>query len=454
MSPETTTSRRKFLTRTAPSTAAGAFLFHIVPSTVFGSQDQPAPSDRINFGHIGIGGRGFGFLRPPLAPGAKVPANPNLGGTGDRFLRPSQSVALCDVDSARLDKAATKVGGKPKLYKDFRRLLEDKDVDAVVVATPDHWHALIMIMACQAGKDVYVEKPACETMEEGRAMVTAAERYARVVQVGSQGRSQLGAWHAANYIRNGQLGTVRKVACWHYANPPGDWTPDSEPPSELDYDTWLGPMRWVPYNKKRTHGSFRWMLDFGGGQIRDRGAHIMSIAQWIMNADLTGPVTIEATGEPHHDGMYDTPNTMNVTYQFKNPDWTLIWAQPGEPSGELEARYGAIYYGDKGKLTVTYGDGDHTDTEPKAKEYKVPAGGVQVFQSPGHMENFEDCVKSREKPIMHIEAGYRVAALCVLGNISYKLHRKLEWDLATERIKNDDEANRLLSRPGRGIWNL
>ena len=169
---------------------------------------------------------------------------------------------------------------------------------------------------------------------------------------------------------------------------------------------------------------------------------------------MTGPVSVEATGEPHHDGMYDTPNTMNVTYQFKNPDWTLIWAQPGEPSKELEARYGAIYSGDKGRLTVTLGDGQNTNTEDKAKEYKVPGGGVQVFQSPGHVENFEDCIKSREKPIMHIEAGYRVAALCVLGNISYKLHRKLEWNPVAERVKDDDEANRLLSRPGRGIWNL
>jgi predicted dehydrogenase len=454
MPSENKTSRRKFLTHTASSTAAGAFMFHIVPSTVFGSQEQPAPSDRVNFGHIGIGGRGRGFLRPALAPGAKVPAPPNLGGPGTRFLRPSQSVALCDVDATRLDQAATKVGGKPKLYKDFRRLLEDKDVDAVFIATPDHWHALITVMACEAGKDVYCEKPACNTIEEGRAMVTAAERYGRVVQIGSQGRSQMAAWHACQYIRNGQLGTVRKVTCWHYANPAGDWTPDSEPPPELDYDTWLGPMRWIPYNKKRVHGSFRWMLDFGGGQIRDRGAHIMSIAQWIMNADYTGPVSIEATGEPHHDGMYDTPNTMNVTYEFKNPDWTLIWAQPGEPSKELEARYGAIYWGDKGRLTVTYGDGQNTNTEEKAKAYKVPEGGVQVFQSPGHAENFEDCIKSREKPIMHIEAGYRVAALCVLGNLSYKLRRKLEWDAVNERVKNDEEANRLLSRPGRGIWNL
>ena len=440
-------SRRSFLTGTAA--AAGALAFDIIPGSVFA---QPAPSDRINFGHIGIGGRGTGFLRPES--GGPTKPSPNLGGFGERTLRPSRSVALCDVDAGHLDKAASRVGGHPKLYKDFRRLLEDKDVDAVFIATPDHWHALMMIMACEAGKDVYVEKPACLTIEEGRAMVQAAERYGRVVQVGAQGRSQPAAYHACAYIRNGQIGTVRSVTCWHYASPTGDWTPDSAAPSELDYETWLGPARYIPYNSKHTHGSFRWLLDFGGGQIRDRGAHIMSIAQWIMNADNTGPVTIDGTGEGPHDGMYDTATTMNVTYEFKNPDWTLVWAQPGVPSTTMKAPYGAVYHGDKGEVTVTYGDGQGTDTEPQVKKYEVPPGGVQVFRSPGHGENFEDCIKSREKPIMNIEAGVHAANLCILGNLSFAVGRKFEWDPVSERILNDDEGTRLMSRPGRGPWHL
>ncbi|HTM47442.1 MAG TPA: Gfo/Idh/MocA family oxidoreductase [Bryobacteraceae bacterium] len=444
MDQETKISRRAVL-----SGAAGACAFDIVPASVFA---QPAPSDRIHFGHIGIGGRGSGFLRPES--GGPTKPSPNLGGTGDRVLRSARSVALCDVDTSRLDKAASRVGGHPKLYKDFRRLLEDKDVDAVFIASPDHWHALMMIMACEAGKDVYVEKPACLTIEEGRAMVRAAERYGRVVQVGSQGRSQPAAWHACSYIRNGEIGTVRKVAAWHYASPTGDWTPDSAPPPELDYDAWLGPARYIPYNPKHTHGAFRWLLDFGGGQIRDRGAHVMSIAQWIMNSDAIGPVTIDGRGEPPHDGMYDTADKMNVTYEFKNPDWTLIWAQPGEPSAELEARYGAVYWGDKGRLTVTLGDGQNTATEEKAMKYQVPPGGVQVFRSPGHGENFEDCIKSREKPIMNIEAGVRVAHLCILGNLSFAMGRRFEWDPVNERILNDEEANRMLSRPGRASWHL
>ncbi len=442
-------TRRGFVT-----TGAAATLFHIVPSHCLGLQGQTPPSDTINFGHIGIGGRGRGFLRPEANLEKPTPASPNLGGDGTRMQRPVRSLALCDVDLKRIDDAASRVGGKPRLYKDFRKLLEDKDVDAVVIASPDHWHALMTILACQAGKDVYCEKPASNTIEEGRAMVTAAERYARVVQIGSQGRSQLASFHAKNYIRNGQLGKVDKVLCWHYASPDGDWTPDEPAPPELDYELWLGPARSMPYNKKHTHGQFRWLIDFGGGQIRDRGAHVMSIANWIMDCDAKGPVSIDASGDPPRDGMYDSAVTMRVTYEFKDPDWTLVWAQPGETSKELDARYGAVYHGDKGRLSVTLGDGQGTATEQKAKDYKASIDGVKVFQSPGHMENFEDCIRTREKPIMHMEAGHRVASLCILGNVAFQLRRKLEWDWKTERVVNDDEANRMLSRPGRGPWSL
>ena len=446
-------TRRSFL-RDTTAAAGAATLFDIVPARALGLQGQPAPSDTLNLGHIGIGGRGRGFLRPEANVGKPIAAPANLGGDGTRNLHSARSMALCDVDSARLDDAATRVGGRPKLYKDFRRLLEDPDVDAVYIASPDHWHALQTIMACQAGKDVYVEKPACNTIEEGRAMVTAADRYGRVVQVGSQGRSQLSAWQAANYVRAGRIGQVRRVTCWHYASPDGDWTPDSEPPPGLDYEMWVGPARWLPYNAKRTHGSFRWMIDFGGGQIRDRGAHVMSIANWIMDADHKGPVSIDAKGEPPHDGMYDSAVTMEVTYEFQNPNWTLVWAQPGEVSSQLNARYGAVYWGDTGNLTVTYGDGQPTSTEQKAKDFAAQCDCGKAFKSPGHSVNFEDCIRTREKPIMHMEAAHRVASLCVLGNVAFQLQRKLEWDAVAERFKNDDEANRMLSRPGRAGWHL
>ncbi len=428
-----TISRRAFLKTVSVSTG-GVFAFSIVPHTVFGSPDRPAPSDQLRFGNIGLGGRGMGFVRPDT------------------------SIALCDVDDARLASAAERTGGNPKLYKDYRDLLEQKDIDGVFVTTPDHWHALMTIHACEAGKDVYVEKPACNTIEQGRAMVNAAARYARVVQVGSQGRSQEGAFYGCQYIKNGQIGRVREVLCWHYANPTGDWTPDTEPPSDLNYENWVGPNRWIPYNKTHTHGAFRWMLDFGGGQIRDRGAHVMSVAMWVMGADRTGPVTVEPKGDPQFRGQYDVPEFMEITYRFTNPDWTMVWAMPGVAHEEgfkwVRGSYGANYVGDKGNLIITYGDTAETDTEEKAKQYTPPSDGVKIFHSPGHRENFEDCIRTREKPIMHIEAGHRVATLCILGNLAWVLQRPLQWDSVSERIIDDEEANRLLSRPGRGEWHL
>jgi len=421
------TTRRRFLQQSSAAVGAGTLAPNWVPSTVFAAPERPAPSDRIVFGNIGIGGR------------------------GEAFLRPGQCAALCDVDANHLKKAAERVGGNPGLYKDYRELLDRKDIDAVFVTAPDHWHGVMTVHACEAGKDVYVEKPASVTHEEGRAMVNAAKRYGRVVQVGSQGRSTRGAHAACTYIRNGNLGPVRKVTCWHYASPVGDWTPDSDPPPDLDWDLWLGPARWMPYNSKKCHFNFRWLIEFGGGQIRDRGAHIFSVALWCMNQDHTGPVMIDVKGEPPHDGMYDCPVTMEAVYEFKNPDWTLIWSQPGHP--EMGAAYGAKYWGDKDTLIVTGGDGG-CDTEEKAKNYKVPTKGIEVFNSPGHTENWIDCIKTRQQPVMHIEAAHRVATLCILGNISFRLGRKLEWDAVSEKVKNDEEANRLLRFVGRGPWHL
>ncbi|MFB3788608.1 MAG: Gfo/Idh/MocA family protein [bacterium] len=420
------TSRRTFLKQ---STAAlgGVTAFHVFPARVIGQDGQPAPSDAIVLGNIGVGGRGSAFVRPGM------------------------TAAVCDVDENHLKAAGERMQGKAALYKDYRELLDRQDIDAVTIGTPDHWHGLMTVHACEAGKDVYVEKPACVYIEEGQAMLAAARRYARVVQVGSQGRSTDAAYHACRYIRNSNLGKVSKVTCWHYENPVGDWTPNATPPPELDWDLWLGPARWMPYNPNKVHFNFRWLLDFGGGQIRDRGAHVMSVALWCMNADQQGPVSVTATGEPPHEGIWNCPPTMDITYEFKNPDWTMTWSQPGEKL--LDAAFGAKYWGDKDTLIVTGGDGG-CGTEEKAMKYTPPADGVEVFKSPGHFENWLDCIKTREKPLMDIEAGYRVAVLCILGNISYRLGRKLEWDAEKEQVINDDEANRFLKLVGRGPWNL
>jgi predicted dehydrogenase len=431
MSTKKLISRRSFT-----GTAAGVTALTLVPTSVLPSPNRTAPSDELLFGHIGIGGRGGGFVRP--------------NGT---------SIALCDVDENRLQDAAKRARGNPKLYTDYRDLLENKDIDAVFIASPDHWHALHTVHACEAGLDVYCEKPACKSMKEGLAMVEAAKRYSRVVQIGSQGRSQEGAYYGKRYINNGQIGNVSEVRCWHYPSPTGNWVPNEDPPENLDYDKWLGPARDMPYNPRMLPGAFRWFMFSGGGQIRDRGAHVMSVATWVMDADNSGPVTVDFQGGyPPYDGIYDTAVHMKIVYEFKNPDFKLIWDQPGEAHEEgfewPRNSYGANYIGDKGNLIITYGDTADTDTEQKAKDYVPGPDGVEVFHSPGHRENFENCIRTREKPIMHIEAGVKTAALCVLGNIAFTLQRKLEWDHKTWTITNDDQANRMLHRPGRGIYNL
>jgi predicted dehydrogenase len=418
-------SRRQFLSR-AGLLGAGLAAPAIFPRGLLGAA---SPNEKVVTGHIGVGGMGTGHLN-----GMK-----DLVG------------AICDVYEPHLQRAARSVGRYVPLYKDFRKVLDQRDIDAVVIATPDHWHGVMAVLACEAGKDVYVQKPASVTIEEGRAMVRAAERCGRVVQVGSQGRSTSAAYKACEFIRNGGIGRVTKVTCWHYNNPVGGTKPDSDPPAGLDWDLWLGPCRWVPYNEDRCHFNFRWFLEFGGGQIRDRGAHVMSVAMWIMDADHTGPVSVEAVGEAPKVGIWDCPTTMTVTYKFKDPDWTMTWNQPGEP--KMGAGYGAVYTGEKDSLIVTGGDGG-CGTEEKAMRYHAPADGYHPYKSPGHEQDWLNCIRTRKKPIMHIEAGHRVAALCILGNIAYILGRKLTWDPVAERCVGDEEANRMLARPNRAPWRI
>lgn len=420
-------SRRQFLAASAAAVAAPM----ILPTGVLAAKGRPGANDRIVTGHIGIGGMGSGHLNA---------------------LR-NQAAALCEVDKNHLAKAVDMVGRKVDTYEDYRRILDRKDIDAVFIAAPDHWHGVMTVHACEAGKDVYCEKPACNTIEEGKAMCRAAERYGRIIQIGSQGRSQDYAYKACRYIKNGQIGDVKRVECWHYENPVGGDPKNNGPaPAELNWDMWLGPARWVPYNPDRVHFNFRWFLEFGGGQIRDRGAHVLSLVSWFLDLDDKGPVRVTATGEPPHSGLWDCPPTMEVTWEFKNPDLTVVWSQPGamlKPES-----FGAIYKGAKEDLVVFGGDGGGTTTDRKVIEYEPPADGVQVFKSPGHHENFFDCMRTREKPLMNIWAAHRVASMCILGNLAYRLGRPLEWDAANERFVNDDEANRLLSSPGRGPWHV
>ncbi|HUT34465.1 MAG TPA: Gfo/Idh/MocA family oxidoreductase [Planctomycetota bacterium] len=408
----------------------------MLTSQALGGPEKEAASDRLAVGHIGVGGMGSGQLR------------------GTMNNRAATSVAVCDVDKERLSRAESTTGGKAKPYHDFRQLLERQDIDAVVIASPDHWHALHTIHACCAGKDAYVQKPMCVTVREGQAMVAAARRYHRVVQMGSQGRSQLAGRYSAQYVRNGYCGNVREVRCWHYPNPSRPPAPPEPVPPQLDYDFWLGPLAYFPYHPAHTHGSFRWLMCSGGGNIRDRGAHIFGIVCWAMNVDATGPVSIEATGDIP-DGLYDIPTTMSVVYEFKDPDWTLHWDQPGEPQGFAgEARpfpYGVVFIGDKDRLVVGHCDGVRGD---KKVFFEPGANQVELYKSNDHLANFFDCVKTRRRCIVDVAIGHRITSLCVLGNLAYRIGRKLRYDPVKEEFPGDDEANRMLHSPYREPWAL
>jgi predicted dehydrogenase len=436
--------RREFLAKTGGMFAAPYF----IPSGVLAAPGRKGANDRIVIGHIGMGGRQRGLYRE-LGP---------LREKGECV-----SVAVCDVDSERLAAGAVMVGAGTATYQDYRALLLRKDIDAVVASTPDHWHGVMTVHAAECGKHVYVEKPASCTIEESHAMVAAARRHGIAVQVGSQGRSQPEAYLAHRYLVN-NLGRIDRVTCWHDPNPTGGETADSTPPSNLDWDFWLGPLRWRPYNSSLAPGKFRWMMESGGGRIRDRGAHVMSNAMYWMGADGTGPVTVEATGTAGPTtSVWDCPINMDVTYTFKNPDWVMTWNQPGKPvppeerkAGEdpiKRPQYGAIYHGENEEMVVWGGDGG-TWAERKVREWKPPAGAQDVYRSPGQMEDWFKGIRTGRKTIMNMDAAAGVSNLCILGNVAYTLGRKLTWDQAKGTVVGDEQAARLMSRPQRHPYHL
>ncbi len=439
-------SRRRFL----KAAGAAAGVPYLVRPGVLAAAGHQGANDRLTLAHIGVGGMGGYHLRSMV----------------DRMKRGEVNVAaVCDVDSTRLARAVEAAGPQAKAYRDYRYILERKDIDAVVISTPDHWHAVQTVHAAQCGKHVYVEKPACCTIAEGKAMIAAAAANRVSVQVGSQGRSQPEAYLAHRYLVNGNIGHISRVECFHYPSPSDDNpVPDGDPPPELDWDLWLGPLRWRPYNRRYCHGTFRWMMESGGGQIRDRGAHVMSCAMWWMGADGTGPVTVEATGTWPTKGLWDSAVEMDVTYTFKDPDWVLTWNQHENNAPPAEERkpgedkiirpgYGAVYHGTKGTFTHWGGDGG-TWAERKAREWVPPPGAKDVYRSPGHYEDWFDGIRTGRKTIMNIEAAVGVANLCILGNLSFVLGRKLHWDPKRQEIVGDEQARRLMDRPQRYPYHL
>jgi predicted dehydrogenase len=421
MSQHSMVSRRTFLGAVATTFAAP----YIIPSRAFGA------NDRVVTGHIGVGGQGTSNLKD--------------------FMKKGVSVAgVCDVDSKRLATALeiTKAAGnQADGYSDYRKLLDRKDIDAVVISTPDHWHCLPTIHACLAGKDVYCEKPLSLTVFEGRKMVQAARDGKRIVQTGSQQRSDDKFRLACELVRSGRIGDVKEVLVGipgtNFSGPP---VPDSDPPAELDYQMWLGAAPQRPYNVKRVHYNFRFFWDYSGGQMTNFGAHHIDIAQWGMGMDNSGPVSSEGTAEFHPEKWYEVTKACRITHTYASGIKLIV----GQEVKEIPV--GVTFIGSKGSIYVTRGK--ITGTPPEVSAEPLTANETHLIVSKDHHKNFLDCIKSRELPICDVEIGHRSATICHLGNIVARLGRKIQWDPAAETIVGDDEAKKMLSRPYRSPWQL
>ncbi len=414
-------SRRGFLR----SAGLGFAVPTLIAGGALGADGRRPPSERVVAALIGCGGRGMGLLPIHDDPRCTI-------------------AAVCDVDLQHAAGAKSRVG-KCDVYQDFRRILDRRDIDAVLIGTPDHWHAPITVMSCQAGKDVYCEKPLCRTIDEGRKMVEAARRYARVVQMGTQYRSIARSRQACEWIRNGRLGKVHTVRLSHPVNPTHPLESPRPVPPNLDWDLWLGPAPFSPYHPARCHFTFRYFMDYGSGAITDNGVHMFSVVSWAMGTDQTGPVTIEATGREAPNNLYDVPVEMRVRYEFADPPFEMIWEQPGTGTLSLE------FIGSQATLT---GFWDFAVTRGQADLSPTRTGEIHLQRSDSHSGNWLECIATRQRPVMDVEIGHRATSWSHLGNIAYRLGRKLHWDPAAEQFPGDDEANRLVHVAYREPWRL
>lgn len=437
------TNRRAFIKQTTAVTA-GLGILGTKTSNAWSS--NITFNDKINVGLIGCRNMGFGILRQHL----------NTQGVN--------CAALCDVDENILHAKAAEIESnynqKPELYKDFRKLLERKDIDAVIIGTPDHWHCLITVYALQAGKHVYVEKPMANTIAELDIMVKAADYYGKVVQVGQQQRSAFIFQKANEMIRQGQIGTLRKVNIWanFYYGIGSEIVPDEPAPPGVDYDMWLGPAPLRPFNKRRFHGSWRHFWDYGGGLQSDWGVHLVDMGLWA--GDITeGPEkTLVYAANTHPAKLArDSFDSMSVCYPKK--DFVINWDMTGGlEKGPWDMSYGVAFVGDDATVVtdrsklIVYPETDIKSKKPKVEAYSFTEGKDSHSQ---HVRNFLDCIKSGEKPACPPEKG-RAAALHVhIANIAARTGESLLiWDESKRCFTNSAAANSLITPEYRQPWKL
>jgi predicted dehydrogenase len=355
----------------------------------------------------------------------------------------AEVAAICDIDDAMFAKPIKVVDTitkkRPRVEKDFRRLLDDKAIDAVVIATPDHWHALMSIMACQAGKDVYVEKPVSHNIVEGRKMVEAARKYGRVVQAGTQRRSTPYVADAIAHVHSGALGTIGMVRAWAHGKRPtiGHGEPSPVPPG-VDYDLWQGPAPDRPFYANRFHYNWHWFWNWGTGELGNNGIHCVDVARWGLNLDPQTPVTVSSGGGKYifNDDM-ETPDTQIVTWEF--PKTCLVYEHRIWTDHPTEGeKFGIAFYGEKGTLII-----DVKGWRVEDNDSKVGRKGADGQAK--HVQNFLDCIKSRGKPNADIELLHQSTRLCHLGNIAHRVGKKLAFNASSERF-TDNDANALLTR--------
>lgn len=441
-------SRRQFL----GTAAAAAVAPYFIPSTVLGKDGGVAPSNRLAVAHIGVGGQGSYHL--------------NIHSKR----KDVQVVAVCDADTRHMDKARATLKDaygnidNVAFVQDFRSMFADhKDkFDVVLIATPDHTHAIATLAALHAGKDVYCEKPLTRTIQDGRKVADTVKQYGRILQTGSHERSNRKARYAADLVQNGYLGQVKRI---EISMPVTNHAPipaqkPSDPPRELDYDLWLGPAPFVPYfysdmkspvfntHYQRSHFFFRYNHDYATGEMSDRGAHIIDLCHLIMGKDSTGPVEVWATGTQHLEGEFDS--FMKYEYKLRYDDGLEIH---GSSTGDDNTR-GLKIIGDKGWINVHVHGCDLTASDPNLLKIKLKPSDKTVGRVVSHHDNFYDAVRNRGKVTASAETGHRSASACHITTTAMLLNRPVKWDPVAERFIDDEEANRYLGYTYRSPWLL
>jgi predicted dehydrogenase len=405
-------------------------------------------NDRIRLGFVGVGDR----------------AGQLINELRNQHANQITFVAICDADQNHLNARSTQIGNNPMQFRDFRQLVARNDIDAVFVVTPDHWHALAAGAAMRAGKDVYCEKPLTLTVEEGKYLVRVRQATNKILQTGSQQRSEYGGRFrlACDLIRNGRIGTVRTIKTVIGDNPIGGPFDEAQVPANLDWNLWQGPTPQTAYIPTRCHYQFRWWYEYSGGKMTDWGAHHNDIAQWALNMDNSGPVRVQrvrAIQPSTSTRSYNCHPEFEVRYTYANgpggSNGTILRCMSNDPVGNVGN--GVRFEGDNGQW-IFVSRSSITASDQNLIDQPLPAGAPRLPVSPGnnHIANFLACVRSRQQPICNVNVGHRSATVCHIGNIVTRLNpgQALTWDPQQQRFTNNEQANQMLSRTMRAPWQL